>query len=170
MTFNYRRWLTFLLGSLDSHSPALLDLFLSSDASICSAMVFHPSGNSDHVVVSAQYQPPFLLGGTTFCHKFLKRKGSEKNRCVEGLKESLPQIFAWEGLTMFIVKKYFVKWNMDLRAKFWKSVLRFWDTSTSSQASNCDGVVLENYLDHNFQWPRELQFKPSCGHWNLWSK
>ena len=29
----------------DSHSPALLDLFISSDASICSTM-----GNSDHVV------------------------------------------------------------------------------------------------------------------------
>ena len=35
----------------DSHSPALLDLFLSSDASICSALAFPPLGNSDHVVV-----------------------------------------------------------------------------------------------------------------------
>ena len=35
-----------------SHSPALLDLFLSFDASICSAMAFPPLGNSDHVVVS----------------------------------------------------------------------------------------------------------------------
>ena len=34
----------------DSHSPALLDLFLSSDASICSTMVFPPLGNSDVVV------------------------------------------------------------------------------------------------------------------------
>ena len=30
----------------DSHSPALLDLFLSSDGSICSAMPFPPLGNS----------------------------------------------------------------------------------------------------------------------------
>ena len=36
----------------DSHSPALLDFFLSSDAIICSAMVFPPMGNSDHVGVS----------------------------------------------------------------------------------------------------------------------
>ena len=36
----------------DSHSPALLDLILSSDASICSSTAFPPSGNSDHVVVS----------------------------------------------------------------------------------------------------------------------
>ena len=34
----------------DSYSPALLDLFLSSDASICSMMAFTPLGNSDHVV------------------------------------------------------------------------------------------------------------------------
>ena len=32
--------------------PALLDLFLPSDASICSTMAFAPLGNSDHVVVS----------------------------------------------------------------------------------------------------------------------
>ena len=36
----------------DSHSTALLDSFLSSDASICSTMAFPPLGNSDHVVVS----------------------------------------------------------------------------------------------------------------------
>ena len=36
----------------DSHSPALLDLFISSDASICSTMAFPPLGNSNHVVVS----------------------------------------------------------------------------------------------------------------------
>ena len=34
----------------DSHSPALLDLFLSSDARICSTMACPPLGNSDHVV------------------------------------------------------------------------------------------------------------------------
>ena len=36
----------------DSHNPALLDLFLTSDASICSTMAFPPLGNSDHLVVS----------------------------------------------------------------------------------------------------------------------
>ena len=42
----------------DSHSPALLDLFLSSDASICSTMTFPPLGNSDHVVVSVSIDFP----------------------------------------------------------------------------------------------------------------
>ena len=36
----------------DSHSPALLDLILSSDASICSTMALPPLGNSDHIVAS----------------------------------------------------------------------------------------------------------------------
>ena len=36
----------------DSHSSAVLDLCLFSDASICSSMIFSPLGNSDHVVVS----------------------------------------------------------------------------------------------------------------------
>ena len=36
----------------DSYSPALLDFFLSSDASICATMAFPPLRNSDHFVVS----------------------------------------------------------------------------------------------------------------------
>ena len=42
----------------DSHGPALLDLFLSSDTSICSTMAFPPMGNSDHVVVSVSIDLP----------------------------------------------------------------------------------------------------------------
>ena len=42
----------------DCHSSTLLDLFLSSDASICSTMAFPPLGNSDHVVVSVSFDFP----------------------------------------------------------------------------------------------------------------
>ena len=42
----------------DSHSPALLNLFLSSGASTCSTMAFSPLGNSDHVVVSVSIDFP----------------------------------------------------------------------------------------------------------------
>ena len=64
------RWLTFTLGSQTVilivllfwiyffHSPALLDLFLFSDASICSTMPFSPLGNSDHVGVSVSIDFP----------------------------------------------------------------------------------------------------------------
>ena len=45
---NFTVW----IPDCDSHSPALLDLFLSSDASVCSTMAFSQMGNSDHVVVS----------------------------------------------------------------------------------------------------------------------
>ena len=30
-----------------------------------------------------------------------------------------------------------------------------YDTSILSQVSDCDGVVLEIYLDNKFQWPKE---------------
>ena len=42
----------------DSHSPALLDLFISSDASICSTMAFPSLENSDHVVFSVSIDIP----------------------------------------------------------------------------------------------------------------
>ena len=42
----------------DCHSPALLNLFISSDASICSTMAFPLLGNSDHVVVSVSIDFP----------------------------------------------------------------------------------------------------------------
>ena len=42
----------------DSHNPVLLDLFISSDAGICSTMAFPPFGNSDHIVVSVSIDFP----------------------------------------------------------------------------------------------------------------
>ena len=42
----------------DSHSPALLNLFLSYDASTCSTMAFPPSVNSDYVTVSVSIDFP----------------------------------------------------------------------------------------------------------------
>ena len=46
------------IPNCESHSPALLDFFLSSDTSIFSTMVLHPLGNSDHVVVSVSIDSP----------------------------------------------------------------------------------------------------------------
>ena len=53
----------------DSHSPALLDLFISSDASICSTMAFPPLGNSDHVVVSVSIDFPINSKQDTPFHR-----------------------------------------------------------------------------------------------------
>ena len=43
---------------LFSHSPALLDLFISSDANICSTIAFPPLRNFDHVVFSVTIDFP----------------------------------------------------------------------------------------------------------------
>ena len=51
---NFPTWIT----DCDCHSPALLDVFISSDASICSTMAFPPLRNSDHVVVSVSIDFP----------------------------------------------------------------------------------------------------------------
>ena len=53
----------------DSHSPALLDLFLSSDASICSSMAYPPLGNSDQVVVSVSIEFPINSKQDTPFHR-----------------------------------------------------------------------------------------------------
>ena len=45
---NFPTW----IPDCDSHSPALLDLFLSCDTSTCSTIAFPLLGNSDHVAVS----------------------------------------------------------------------------------------------------------------------
>ena len=45
---NFPTW----IPDCDSHSPALLDLFISFAVSICCTMAFPSLGNSDHVVVS----------------------------------------------------------------------------------------------------------------------
>ena len=52
------RWLTCLLPDCDSHSATLLDLFISSDTSICSTVAFLPLGNSNHVAASVSIDFP----------------------------------------------------------------------------------------------------------------
>ena len=42
----------------DSHSPAVLDFFISSYAGICSTIAFPLLGNSDHVIVSVSIDFP----------------------------------------------------------------------------------------------------------------
>ena len=53
----------------DSHGPALLDLFISSDTSICSTMAFPPLGNSDHFVFSVSIDFPSYSQGDVLFHR-----------------------------------------------------------------------------------------------------
>ena len=52
----------------ESHSATLLDLFLSSDASICSTMAFPPLGNSGHVDVLVSIDFPSNSQGDALFH------------------------------------------------------------------------------------------------------
>ena len=52
----------------DCDNPALLDLFLTSDASICCTIAFPPLGSSDHVVVSISIDVPTNLQRDTPFH------------------------------------------------------------------------------------------------------
>ena len=52
-----------------SHSPALLDLFISSNASICSTMAFPPLGNSDHAVLTVSIDSLSNSKGDTLFHR-----------------------------------------------------------------------------------------------------
>ena len=61
---NFPTW----ISDCDSHSPVLLDLLLSSDASICSTMAFPSLGNSDHVVVSVSINFPSHSQQNTLFH------------------------------------------------------------------------------------------------------
>ena len=51
---NFPTW----IPDCDSHSPALLDFFLSCGTSICSSMAFPPLGSFDHVVASVSIDFP----------------------------------------------------------------------------------------------------------------
>ena len=80
----------------DSHSPALLDLFISSDASICSAKAFPPLGNSDHVV-SVSIDFPSNAKWDTLFH-CIAYNNSHTN--WDGLHDHLRDV-AWEDIFMF---------------------------------------------------------------------
>ena len=56
---NFPTW----IPDSESHSPALLDLFLSSDASVCFTIALPPLGNSDHVVISVSIDFPLNAKG-----------------------------------------------------------------------------------------------------------
>ena len=62
---NFPAW----IPDCDSHSPALLDLFISSDTTICSTMAFPALGNYEHIVVSVFIDfPTNSKQDTLFCH------------------------------------------------------------------------------------------------------
>ena len=82
------------ISDCDSHSPALLDLFISSDTSICSTMVFPPLINSDYVVVSVSTDFPINSKQDTLFHRV-----AYEHSCADwdGLRDHLRDV-PWENI------------------------------------------------------------------------
>ena len=78
----------------DSHSPALLDLFLSSDTSICSTMAFPPLGNSDHAVVSVSIDFPINSKQDTQFHRVAYNYSCADWDCLRDHLRDVP----WEDI------------------------------------------------------------------------
>ena len=87
---NFPTW----IPDCDSHSPALLDLFLSSDTSICSTMAFPHLRNSDHVVVSVSIDFPINSKQDTPFHRM-----AYDYSCADwdGLRDHLRDV-PWEDI------------------------------------------------------------------------
>ena len=87
---NFPTW----IPDCDSRSPALLDLFISSDASICSTMAFPPLGNSAHVVVSVSIDFPMNSKQDTTFHRM-----AYDYSCADwdGLRNHL-RVVPWEDI------------------------------------------------------------------------
>ena len=79
----------------DFHSPGLLDLFLSSDASICSTMAFTPLENSDHAVSVSIDFPSYSQWDAPFHHI-----AYYDYSCADwdGLRDHLRDVGIWEDI------------------------------------------------------------------------
>ena len=104
----------------DSHSPALLDLFISSDASICSAMAFPPLGNSDHVVVSVSIDFPINSKQDTPFHRMAYDYSHAD----------------WDGL-----------WN-HLRDVSWENIFKLGASTATSEFCEWVQVGIDIYIPH----------------------
>ena len=111
---------TWILDS-DSHSPALLDLCLSSDASICSAMAFPPSGNPDHIVVSVPIDFPINSKQDTLFHRM-----AYGCSCAD-----------WDGL------------HDHLRNVPWEDIFKLGASAAASEFCECVQVGIDVYIPHH---------------------
>ena len=91
---NFPTW----IPDCDSHSPALLDLFLSSDTSICSTMAFPPLENSDHIVVSVSIDFPTNLQWDAPFHRITY---DYSRADWDGLRDHLSDV-SWEDILKLV--------------------------------------------------------------------
>ena len=103
-----------------SHSPVLLDLFFSSDASICSTMAFAPLGNSNHVVVSVSIDIPTNSQWDAIFH------------CIAYNYSSAD----WDGL------------HAHLRDVPWEDIFKLGDSAAASEFCGWVQVGIDVYIPH----------------------
>ena len=100
---NFPTW----IAGCDTHSPALLDLYISSDCSICSTVAFPALGFSDHFVVS-------------FCIDFTLTKGYFLYHCT-----ACHLIFSFFVGTVFMIIRETFHGTIYLNLVFLLLVLNF---------------------------------------------
>ena len=104
----------------ESYSAALLDLFISSDASICYTMTSLPLGNSDHVVVSVSIDFPSNSQWDAPFH-----------RIAYGYSRAY-----WNGL------------RVNLRGFSWEDIFKLGDSTAASDFCDWDQVGIDVYIYH----------------------
>ena len=113
---NFPTW----IPDCDSHHPALLDLFISSDASICSTMAFPPLGNSDHVVVSVSIDFP---------------SNSQRDALFHHIAYDYSRA-EWDGL------------RDHLRDITWKDIFKLGASATASEFCGWVQIGIDVYIPH----------------------
>ena len=109
-----------LIPDCNTSSPALLDSFLSSDASICSTVTFIPLGNSDHVVVSVSIDFPINSKWEALFHCI-----AYNYFCAD-----------WDGL------------RDHLRYALWQDVFKLSASAASSEICEYFQVGIDVYIPH----------------------
>ena len=121
----------------DSHSPALLDFFLSSDVSICSTMAFPPLGNSDHVAVSVSIDFP---------------SNSQRNPPFHRIAYDYSRAY-WDGL------------RDHLRDVLWEDIFKLSASAAASEFCEWVQVGIDVYIPHRkyrVKPPSSLWFSAAC--------
>ena len=151
----------------DSHKPALLDLFLYSDARICSTMAFPPLENYDHVVVSASIDFPSYSQRDAPFHRI----ANDYSRAdCDGLRDHLSDT-PWEGilkLTAFVAASEFcelVQVGIDVYIPHCKCQVKSHSSSWFS-ASCIAAIVLNNQFFRLYQPNKssesKVKFRQAC--------